>query len=275
MSIDYYSDFHLKEFQKIINKFKPEIENCRLKVTFRLTNLGLTKHIVDAINSAFKQFNYVIVLEDDVIFTSESIISVYDGIDEFGEKSDFGAISMFSPIHGKNLKKLLIGKNYWRKTNYFGPWGWATNKKTWLKYSNIISESHSSKLKQSPIFSNMSKTSQNVWNGRFGKVIFDPLKTWEFQFQHLLFRELLKVYAPVLTLSGNIGFDDLEATNTKQKAPLWVTKKLSSIRTPKKMIKSKFVSNILMSIDKNTFSYDTRLSQLYLKLKKSILFNNT
>ena len=256
----------------LFRSFQTKNKNLELSVTFQVKNMGLTMHIVNALNIAMKSHDFVIVLEDDVLFNRESVNALIEGIHNYGENSDFGAISMFSPIYQNRKSKFLLRKNFWRKTSYFGCWGWATNRKTWLQYSLKISDELTSKLHASVRFNKLSKTSQNVWNGRFGKVILNPTKTWDFQFQHLLFRENLNVYAPVLTLSGNNGFGDGIATNTKSDRPRWVSKDVPNLIRPKKIIKSPLMNFLLVQIDKFTFAFDNRTSQIYLHWK-SILKN--
>jgi hypothetical protein len=266
LSVDY--SLNSDTLIRYVSNLDKNVVRERILYHFHKQNLGLTKHIVSALESAFKKYKYAVILEDDIVFEIKSIEAVINAIEKFGQCSDFGAISMFSPIHGKGFSYLMLRQNYWRKTDYFACWGWATCRNIWGKYSHTLTREFEDALADSIKFNSLSKFAKKVWKGRFHKVKAFPLRTWDFQFQHLLFRENLNVYAPVFTLSGNNGFGDSYATNTKCDRPRWVSKEIPTSTYPENIIKSRLINYLLLQIDKFTFSSDNRISQLFMRLKK-------
>lgn len=249
--------------------------NMKLNVIFRNKNLGLTSNIITSINEVLSKHDKIIVIEDDVLINSASIIYLDRAIQNFSKFSNFGAVSGFSSITGPKylFKNALL--NYWRPTVYFPCWGWGTTKRVWELHKKRLMNlnlDYVSEIK-SGAFQTFSKQTKAIWNGRFMKSRIQPNRTWDIPFQETLFLFNLVVWTPIFAKTTNVGFDDDRASNTKLEKPWWVPE---SIRTEVnlqkiKLVQKKYVINILLILDKLTFAADFKFQQRYISWKKNKL----
>ena len=75
---------------------------------------------------------------------------------------------------------------------------------------------------------------------------------------------------PQMSLSGNIGFDDSKASNTKASKPFWVASELYTFEKMDYRLTSPSLSYFLNLFDRNTFAHDTKLMQIKLFLQKAM-----
>lgn len=261
---------------KLNPDFKPEIH-----ITFREKNLGLNQNMIKSLNKVFKMHRNAIILEDDVIFNQQSLYFMIYIIKHFSRETDFGAVSVFSPLSGKLAifkKKKTI---YYRKNIYFPCWGWATTRKVWKQHIDRLENQNliSLNIFGTPSLHRMAKKRKLIWNGRFYKAKLFPNRTWDIPFQESLFINNLKVWMPLFTMSSNIGFRDSKATNTKVKKPWWVPKNImkGSQTFQFQIIENKFINITLNHLSSISFAADSSLLMCYSKLRSHIrvLLNRT
>lgn len=248
----------------------PNITN--LTVDFRNIKMGMVQNIHSAICEQFQMHEKLLIFEDDILFTEQTLINLNAILDHYEKAKDFGAVSAFSPLSAKLLPMSSNSKT-WRKSIYFPCWGWGTTRQVWQKYNLRISKQEILDLEDtSKTWNNLNNHQKKVWRGRFYKSHKNPERTWDTQFQFLLFKRDLKVYLPMITYSGNIGFNDANAVNTFGKKPFWVQENVSNLdrRNNIKFVR-KIMFRVFMFIDSNTFAGDTRVFKFYGKFK--ILIN--
>lgn len=103
-------------------------------------NLGCRSSVIKAIDNAFKNYDAVIVIEDDLIISNDFILFMTHSLSFYKDYNDVGSISGYS-------LKLPVTSNY---TNYFlhrpSSWGWATWRDRWesaiWNYDQVLSDSY-------------------------------------------------------------------------------------------------------------------------------------
>jgi hypothetical protein len=110
--------------------------------------------------------------------------------------------------------------NYFRTGIYTGMWGWGIRREIWKLFELDLSNLKIQTILNSSIFwKKISSRQKNIWENRFNKVCSDPLFTWDFQMQFLVFRYDLPVLSPFFRSLDNIGFNSELSTHTKDKKP--------------------------------------------------------
>ena len=67
----------------------------------------------------------------------------------------------------------------------------------------------------------MSAQERLIWKRRFGKVIQNPMSTWDFQMQFMSFKFDKLHYLPYFRIIDNEGFNDVRGTNITGRIPNW------------------------------------------------------
>lgn len=193
--------------------------NLELTITLHETNLGLAKHITNEIDKMLKDYESIVILEDDIRISKNFLRNMAVGLDLQRQIGKLGIVSGFSPIL---LRKSLHRFNRWRETPYFSCWGWACSRDSWKFYeldlSNINLEIS---LADSESWKRLGKWKQQLWLARFVKIQMYPMHTWDIQFQFLCFSKDFLNIAPVFSLSDNDGFSDNRSVHTKEPKPRW------------------------------------------------------
>jgi hypothetical protein len=118
----------VKQYEKILP----------INYKIRDTNFGVFKNIEQSISDLFENFEFLIIVEDDVSISPDFYGSMCSAIKEFLNKENIYVIGSFSIFKKNNslILKNLIPKNRWRVTSYFFTWGIATSREFWNLYRN-------------------------------------------------------------------------------------------------------------------------------------------
>jgi hypothetical protein len=90
-------------------------------------NKGLAKSIIEGVGSIVNEYGKVIVLEDDLIISSNFLDFMQQGLDKYEDRTDVLNISGFSYRNGI---KTDYDNFFWGRAT---SWGWATWKDRWSK----------------------------------------------------------------------------------------------------------------------------------------------
>lgn len=221
VSIDYESDNQVAEFTRSLEEIKSNWpKSSELFVDIKNKNLGLALHITSEITEVLKKHPALIIIEDDVIVSSEFINFARTSLSQIGFDSKYASVGGFSVIPSYRFNPFM---NYSRNSRYFYCWGWGTTRNIWDKYKLVLeSEKLESQLNRSKIWHQLGNDQKNTWIGRFRKVSSNPLKTWDIQFQYMSFCENLQHLVPVFRVTENSGFADERSSNTREKRPWWL-----------------------------------------------------
>jgi hypothetical protein len=220
-------------------------------------NLGISNHLVRQLDECLKVRDNVIVIEDDISVTMNSLKAIEEALSQPSDKSIM-TVGLFGSL--PNEISIFSHHNSWRKTKYFSAWGWGIQKEAWQIYDqNIVRRYGLNALKSSQIWQELNDAQRRRWLHRFTKVMSNPSLTWDFQMQFTSFVNNLYHLLPKYRLCDNVGFDDLRATNTKNRRPNWY-RGTKTDKTPDKAIPhlGHTQTKILEKIDSYTWIGDRK-----------------
>lgn len=209
ISIDGGPDSHTPEMEEF-KSFAREKLNCQTTyLVHHMNNLGLVKHITDTISEIFSIFDYLIVIEDDVVLSENFITNMINGLNLQSRLNQNGVVSGGSTVYYQKLR------NKWRETTTPGMWGWACSATTWdgIRF-NLSDVNLKNELKKSSTWQSLTKTEKEYWIAQFIKVQKNPVYTWEYQFLFHLFKNDMKNIAPIFSMTGNEGLNRTDAFHT-------------------------------------------------------------
>lgn len=161
-------------------------------------NMGVRAFVPYAISKAFDKFDYLIILEDDILINDDSLEFVMNI-----SKQGYNMISLFVTEESNHCLASFAG----------GIWGWAVSKESWSKFAF---------------------TQENFWYifyiirknlGVRSALYYAPLifmsqrnllKSWAFQWMYIRLKENILPITPPYSLSQNTGIGNSVATNTKR-----------------------------------------------------------
>lgn len=249
ISIDGGSKSHTKEMDSIKQYAQNKFSKLHyFNLNHHKDNLGLDKHITGEISKVLDKHEYIIVIEDDVIISNNFINNMIDGLKIHKRDGSTGIVSGFSPLHFKYLK------NKWRISSYPYIWGWACSRAVWQNYEYDLAEiNFEQKLRHSKSWSNLKPSQKAKWLVLFKKAHTNSEDTWDSRLVFLSYRKDFINLAPIFSVVGNEGFNDLRAIHTKGKKPKFVT--ISNLNHQIFTKKSKYFNKIYNLID-NYFMND-------------------
>ncbi len=249
------------EMKRALNEISEICLNrCQVSITLYEENLGLSKHLTNAISKELEKFPEVIVLEDDIEISESFLENMNRGRELLDDMGINGIVSAFSPVR---RNRYLRFKNKWRTTPYFNCWGWLCTREAWQDYELDISEKDlNNELKSSSTWNHLSKWQQFLWLSRFIKIQRSPYHTWDIQFQYMCFKKEMMNLSPMFTLTNNEGFDDARSVHTKGKKPKWMSNQAVDSELVNQIcttVTSRFFSKV---IESNTTAGDSRLIRI-------------
>ena len=214
--------------------------------TARHVNLGVDIHVPLAISEVFENYNFCIIIEDDVSISPVFYESMCLAIKNFLNKDKVYVIGSYS-IFEKNsslLSHLMMKKrNYWRISPYFFTWGFATSKEFW----NLHKNNNKLSFSESKTWNNLPKRKQDVWLSRFRR------SPWDFDVQKSLFLNNGFSLVPLYRISANMGMGDPLSTHSRFPKPWYIFGHGYSHELPVGKIQNSALWNF---IDSNTLAGD-------------------
>lgn len=191
----------VKEVRKYLNTIKDSKQFLNIKITLSDTNKGLAKSIIDGVTEVFKHHETVIILEDDLLTTSDFIKYMNDSLLFYSNKSNIGCVTGYNPLKNTplnyNYDTFLIPRN--------SSLGWGTWKSIWNKIDWEIKDYSNFKT-------NIKKRKKFNAAGmdraaRLDRQIQKNAQSWSIRFGYNLFKnKLLTVYSTQSKIS-HIGWD--------------------------------------------------------------------
>lgn len=255
-----------QKFKTIIKVAKTQLKNLdSFKVIMHNKNLGLSKHIVQAISTAFIKHPYLIVVEDDICLSEKFYDNILGGLNLLHRKNKNGIVSGFSPIEIARVNHIA---NRWRSTIYTPIWGWGCSSETWAQYElDLTRVELELELNSSTTWQKFRKFKKAVWLGRFYKMKNYPNITWDYQMQYTSIKKSFTNLVPISRFTNNEGFKDSRAANTKGSKPKWLT--IGDV-DHRLIINEKITifSRTIMLADSLTYAGDSKVIYLLNKIRK-------
>lgn len=216
---------------KEVRKYISQIEGFKkIKIYKRKKNFGLSKNIISGINQAFKKFESIIVIEDDLILDKYFLNYMNEGLNLFKKNNLVASIHAYIyPIKfNKNIDEYFFLKGS-------DCWGWATWKRAWKNF-----EVNGSRLKKI-IDSNNLKKQFNFNNSYdYYQMLTDQINSkndsWAIRWYASTFVKNMYTLYPSKSFVQNIGTDG-SGTHGSGKKDIFndknFRKKYSSIKSKK------------------------------------------
>jgi len=172
-------------------------------------NKGLAASIIQGVSDMLKVYPSVIVLEDDLITSTNFLIYMNQALYYYQENPKVLSISGFSPV----IRGLEENEVYF--TQRASSWGWACWADRWSKidwkcsFYDEFKHNRQMKTKFNEMGSDMTLMMKRQKEGK--------LNSWAIRFCFHQFQHSLFSVHPAVSKIRNIGISDAQATNTNQK----------------------------------------------------------
>jgi hypothetical protein len=170
-------------------------------------NLGLSKSIIYGVTATLEKYNKVIVLEDDLITSSNFLVFMNYALDKYESIDRIFSISGYT---------FDFNTNDFEEDGYFlnrtWPWGWATWKNRWNKVDWSVPEYQNFKLNKN-LQKKFSYLGSDV-NSMLDKQQNGLLDSWSIRWTFHVFLKNGLVLFPKTSKIINNGWDEF-ATNNK------------------------------------------------------------
>lgn len=114
---------------KRVNNLIREIDWCNKELIVSVSNKGLADSILAGINYAFKEYEAIIILEDDCVPTTNFISYMNQCLDKYADKKMVYSVNGYSwPIEVKKQQYDVYG------CGRISSWGWGTWRDRWYAY---------------------------------------------------------------------------------------------------------------------------------------------
>ena len=185
------------EVLKIVNrswKFKEKY------IVLRKENLGIRDNIVDGVSTILKNYEKIIVLEEDLVVGKYFLEFMNTALTKFKNQSNVWHIS------GYNYKVNNPFGNSSFLTKHMSCWGWGTWRENWLCLDkNMLNNINIEQIKEFN-FNNLIKSNyEQLHSNQVGKI-----KTWAIFWQQTIFLNKGYCLMPTRSLVVNTGFESGE-----------------------------------------------------------------
>lgn len=192
----------VRDYLKTINGFKS------IKLIFSETNKGLANSIIEGVTEVLKSYEAAIILEDDLVFSTNFLCFMNQGLATYTDNEKVVAISGYT-IPVKLPKGFFYDSYFTQRTS---SWGWATWKTRWEKVdwslSNYkqFSENKKKVAEFNAIGSDLAKMLSRQKQGK--------IDSWAIRWCFHQFQNDLYTAFPIISKVLNLGFNG-EATHTR------------------------------------------------------------
>lgn len=180
----------VRDFAKKVKGFKS------IKIVEYSSNIGLSNSIVRGINEVLNSYENIIVIEDDIIVSSDFLTYMNEAFHKYGQDNRVAGITGYSfPIHESDM--------YFTRTG--SCWGWGTFKRVWFKFMeqrNSLSVSHipENELKLFNVY-------EQLYTNMFECARNGIIQSWAVEFYLYYFIQKQYFLMPGINLINNVGFD--------------------------------------------------------------------
>ncbi|MGK2861958.1 MAG: sugar transferase [Chitinophagaceae bacterium] len=223
-----FSDGPKKESDKLViieirNYLKTVTGFRNLQVIEAEINKGLAASIISGVSDIINKYDRIIVLEDDLLTSSNFLVYMNDGLDYFESNQKIFSVCGFSiPIRG--LKENAI--YFTRRSDSCG-WG------TWKNRWNVIDwdvKDYPSLIKDRTARHDFNRMGSDM-TGLLIKQKNGKINSWAIRWCYHQFKHDLYSVHPVVSKIINIGFASPDATHTKENFNRFETKLDSNVNT--------------------------------------------
>jgi len=177
-------------------------------------NKGLADSIIDGVTELIQQYGTVIVLEDDLVTSSNFLSFCNQALQYYKNHPQLHSVGGYSrPIRGLDDKEVYFT---YRATS----WGWATWKEQWMQVDWSVKDydSFARDRQTRRQFNRMGSDMANMLD----KQMRGAINSWAIRWCYHQFKKELVTVFPAVSKVSNIGFN-AAASNTKGRFNSFVT----------------------------------------------------
>ncbi|WP_304199884.1 glycosyltransferase [Flavobacterium alvei] len=181
------------------------------------TNMGLANSIIDGVTNVINQYGKVIVVEDDLVCSTNFLNYMNAALDFYSDQSKIFSITGHSiPINCSHTDSDVYF------TSRSSSWGWATWQDRWsiidweVKDYTVFKKDKILRRNFNKMGSDMSQMLDRQMQGK--------INSWAIRWCYSQFKNDLFSVHPYVSKVVNIGFNSSKATNTKEKFNRYRTK---------------------------------------------------
>tara|TARA_B110001452_G_C15188638_1_gene412767 strand:+ start:479 stop:1384 length:906 start_codon:yes stop_codon:yes gene_type:complete len=234
-----------------VRRYLTKIKNFKkIKIFYRKKNYGLAKNIIDGTSKILKLKKKGIILEDDIIVSSNFLEFMNFCLNKFKDNKKIWHINAWNYSINKSLTEKDIF--YWRGMHC---WGWATWENRWCNFKKnpkklikIFSEKEKSIFNYDNCYDFWSQVKRNYEK---------KINTWAIFWYACIFKKKGLCISPKESLTFNIG-QDIYATHQTN------SQKIKINRNQKKFHRKKNFK-FQDKVEEDIFSYE--------QIKKHIKYN--
>jgi len=194
---------------KKVRQFLPYISGFKtIEILERERNYGVDYNIIEGIKMMASRFPNFIIVEDDLVVKKGFLSFLNKSLEYYKNHEEVISISAFSYINSFP-KQYLYDVYFAKRTN---PWGWAT----WSHKINAVDWELKDKLDFLTNFKNQRKF--NEWgsdrSSMLKNTIYNKTRAWDIRLDYDQFKNNTTTVYPINTFVHNIGFGDIDASNT-------------------------------------------------------------
>jgi hypothetical protein len=201
-----------EEEQKKVDEVRSYIKNITgfksVRITYREENFGVDYNIIRGIQEMLQEFESFIVLEDDLVVSSQFLWFMDAGLTHF---KDFDKVLTLSAFNYVKIPKNYIWDCYFAgRTN---PWGWAT-------WSHKIKDVDWDLADKERFLSNLNEMKAfNAWGSdrtrMLRRTLIGDIRAWDIRLDYYQYKKKLITAYSCKNLIINNGFNDpINASNT-------------------------------------------------------------
>jgi hypothetical protein len=191
----------VREYLNTIRGFKT------IKIYKAKKNKGLANSIIEGVTKVFETYDSIIVVEDDLITTTNFLVFMNQTLEEYKNESRVFSISGYS--FNLNISNYLMDSYF---LNRCWPWSWATWKNRWIGIDWEVKD-YSRFLNNKSAQKNFAQLGSDV-NSMLNKQMLGKLDSWAIRWTYHQFKINGITLFPILSKVKNEGFDEF-ATHTK------------------------------------------------------------
>lgn len=182
---------------EICERYSKLYENIKYQTSTK--NFGLSSAIISGLNSRFKVFEKVIILEDDIVVSNEFLDYMQHNLDNHSNNPEIGSITS----HNEGYFPFWL-KNDFVALKRHSCWGWATWRDRWQQiHWDICKESDDVFMEYQEALEKIGYDLKNFLVLTRG----NNLDSWAIIWDANMARMQMRSIHPRYSISKNIGFD--------------------------------------------------------------------
>lgn len=210
------NDNDLKDIQKVREYIKTITGFNTIKIVESKINKGLANSIIDGVTDVIEEYGRVIVLEDDLIVSSDFLDYMNDALNFYKDNKNIWSISGYGPripcLEDYSYDIYLSLR--------VSPWGWATWQDRWEKIDWEV-KNYDQLIKDKELKKKFNLAGNDMFK-MLELQMLGKIDSWAIRWYYNQFELGLYTIYPKRSKVVNIGFMDDKGTHTRGEDTKWM-----------------------------------------------------